>query len=688
MKRFNVLVTLLLTVLLSSVMSMSRAADGLNEKLLPLIERHQGDVAVMVRHLETGESFEHEADDVMPTASLIKLAVMVETYQQAHVGKLALSDVITLKNTDKVQGSGILTSHFSDGLQLSLRDAVRLMIAYSDNTATNLVVDRIGLPSVAKRMEALSLPETKLHAKVFHGESSIFPERSKQYGLGSTTARETIKLLELLHRRELVSKNASDEMLAHLRACQDKTMLARLLPDDTKIAHKSGAVTAVRCDAGIIESEAGPIAICVLTKNNSDRRWADDDAGSLLIARLARDVFFHFNDQWKEPSTKNEPLQQGASGSQVELLQRALNRHLKPSPELTVDGEFGPATQTAVIKLQKELKLTANGIVDEAVWKALGPVSSDPEPVPEPEKINAEVQPKLPPDELDGQPFVTAKAWAISDARTGQLLWSSKESESLDFASTTKVMTAFLVLRLAEKEPKVLDELVTFSKRADRTGGSTAGVTAGEKLSVKELLYGLMLPSGNDAAVAFAEHFGGRVARTETGKEGKENSKKSNGKADPYVAFVAEMNRTATELGMADTRYKNPHGLTENGHVSNARDLLKLSWEAMQLPRFREIIQTRQHGCQVVGPGGYRRNLKWKNSNELLDIEGYDGVKTGTTDAAGACLISQATRGDDKLLLVILGSSSSKSRYADTRNLFRWGWQQRAKSKSAANAGK
>jgi len=653
----------------------TRAAEGLDEKLVPIIERHQGDVAVLVKHLESGESFEHDADEVMPTASLIKLAVMVEAYRQAESGKVSLKEIIQLRDDDKVQGSGILTSQFSSGLQLSLRDAVRLMIAYSDNTATNLVVDRIGLPSVAQSMESLQLPETKLHAKVFRGETSIFPDRSKKFGLGSTTARETVKLLELIHRREVVSQKACDDMLAHLRACQDKTMLVRLLPEGAQVAHKTGAVTAVRCDAGLIESEAGTIAICVLTRNNSDRRWADDDAGSLLIARLARDVFFHFNDQWKEPPAKTEPLQQGASGTQVELLQRGLNRQLKPSPELTVDGEFGPATLAAVIKLQKEHKLTASGLVDEATWKVLGPVSNDADPVPEPEKINAEVQSKLPPDELDGQPFVTAKAWALGDARTGQLLWSSRETEPLDFASTTKIMTALLVVRLAEKEPKVLDEFVTFSKRADRTSGTTSGVTAGEKLPVKELLYGLMLPSGNDAAVAFAEHFGSRMARGDNGK-------KAQGKNDPYAAFVAEMNRTASELGMSDTRYKNPHGLTENGHVSSARDLLKLGWEATQRPLLREVMQTRQHGCQVVGPGGYRRNLKWKNTNELLDIEGYEGIKTGTTDAAGACLVSQATRGEDKLMLVVLGSASSKARYADSRNLYRWGWQQRVKSRS------
>lgn len=644
--------------------------DPLTSKLMPLIERHAGEVAVAIKHIESGTHFEHRADEVMPTASLIKVAVMTEAYAQAEAKKLDLKKHVTLKGDDKVQGSGILTSHFSDGLSLPIRDAVRLMIAYSDNTATNLVVDQIGLKSVTERMTELGLPDTRLHAKVFHGETSIAPDRSKKYGLGSTTAAQMLKLLEQVQRGELVSKAASTAMLEHLRACQDRTMLPRYLPEGVKIAHKTGAVTSVRCDAGLIETDAGTIAICVLTNNNQDHRWNDENAANVLIGKIARETFFHFNEDWKEPPvSQTEPLKQGASGELVEALQRTLNAKLKPSPELGVDGEFGGVTQAAVLRFQKENKLTANGIVDEATWKALGPLIAEATPVAEPETVNAESLTKQPQDSLDGQPFVTAKAWALADGRTGQVLWSQASTDQLEMASTTKIMTAWLVLKLAEREPAVLDELVTFSKRADRTSGTTSGVRAGEKIAVRELLYGLMLPSGNDAAVAFAEHFGSRAAL-------KAPTKKANSKTDPQVGFVAAMNQAASELGMSDTRFKNPHGLPDSGHCTTAKDLLKLGWEAMQNERFREIVATRQHGCQVTGPGGYRRNLKWKNTNELLDIEGYEGVKTGTTDAAGACLVSKSKRGDKSLMLVVLGASSSKARYADSRNLYRWGWQQ------------
>ena len=119
--------------------------------------------------------------------------------------------------------------------------------------------------------------------------------------------------------------------------------------------------------------------------------------------------------------------------------------------------------------------------------------------------------PKRPADPLDGPPFVTARTWAIADGKTGEVLWGHDEAKPVDIASTTKIATALVITRLAAKDPAVLNETVTFSERADQTTGSTSGVRAGERLSVRELLYGLLLPSGNDAAVAFAEHFGGRL---------------------------------------------------------------------------------------------------------------------------------------------------------------------------------
>jgi D-alanyl-D-alanine carboxypeptidase (penicillin-binding protein 5/6) len=128
---------------------------------------------------------------------------------------------------------------------------------------------------------------------------------------------------------------------------------------------------------------------------------------------------------------------------------------------------------------------------------------------------------------------------------------------------------------------------------------------------------------------------------------------------------------------MSDTHYSNPHGLPDDKHLSSARDLFRLACAAARSPHFQTYTATRQRGCQVIGASGYRRNLVWKNTNHLLEIEGYQGIKTGTTTAAGACLAAIGQRGDDQLTIIVLGATSSEGRYVDTRNLFRWAWQQR-----------
>lgn len=645
-------------------------AQSLADRVMPLVTAHEGKVAVSIKHLATGETFTHDADTPMPTASLIKLPIMIEAYRQAAEGKLDLAQQVTLKDEDKVPGSGILTTHFSGGTAISLRDAVRLMIAYSDNTATNLVLAKIGLPATAETMEKLGLPHTKVHSFVFRQGTSIFPERSKEFGLGSTTAAEMVRLLEDLHAKKLVTPAACDEMLTHLRACEDKR-IPKLLPAGTKVAHKTGSVAAVRTAAGIIEGKSGPIALCVLTRDNKDQRWTDENAAEVLTSKIALAAFEHFEKgQAAESKPTDDVLKVGAAGPLVQAVQRTLNARTDPSPELSIDGDYGPATKAAVQAFQRQKGLAPTGEVGPDTFKALGPLV-EAEVVPAPEAVNTADLPRLPRESLDGPPLVTCKAWAIGDAKTGELLHGDKADAKLDIASTTKLMTAYLVCKLATDDPKVLDEVVTFSATADKTIGSTADVREGEQVSVGELLYGLMLPSGNDAATALAEHFGGRMA---SGSPSASGGRQPPDETAPAATFVAEMNRTAEALGMVDTHYENPHGLTAKDHKSSARDQLKLASAALQLPLVRKVISTRQHGTKLIGPGGYERNIVWKNTNRLLGIDGYLGVKTGTTDAAGACLIACGERDGRELIVVVLGSTSSDARYVDARNLFRWAW--------------
>ena len=245
-------------------------------------------------------------------------------------------------------------------------------------------------------------------------------------------------------------------------------------------------------------------------------------------------------------------------------------------------------------------------------------------------------------------------------------------------ASTTKMMCAYVILELARTEPAVLDEIVTFSQLADETSGSTADIRVGESVSVRDCLYGLLLPSGNDAGNALAEHFNARFEPLEYPAETKNPATEE---SHPTRArFIAEMNRTAVKIGLQDTIYRSSFGDggDENDRTTSAHDLLRLAHAALQNPLFGQYVATVRHETVVKTPEGGERPVAWDNTNELLKIEGYDGVKTGTTDQAGSCLVSSGRRGDDRLLIVVLGSTSNEGRYIDSRNLYRWAWLQRA----------
>ncbi len=277
----------------------------LQQRLEPLANAHAGDVSVSVRVLDEANNvtsqWHYHGQRVMPTASLIKLPVMLEAYRQAAAGEVSLDDMLTLKAEDQVPGSGILSDHFSAGLSLSLRDAIRLMIRYSDNTATNLVVDQIGLSSTAKTMAELGWPETQLHSKVFRRETSIAPQRSELYGLGSTTAEDMTDLLVRLERGELVSPEACQAMLEHLLTCDDTSKLPRDLPDGFKVAHKTGSVNRSRTAAGVVSGPGVKFAICVLTDKNEDTSWSDDNAAQVLIGKMARTVVDEIRSQARQP---------------------------------------------------------------------------------------------------------------------------------------------------------------------------------------------------------------------------------------------------------------------------------------------------------------------------------------------------------------------------------------------------
>ncbi|MGL4420414.1 MAG: serine hydrolase [Gemmataceae bacterium] len=286
----------------SAVLGPVRAAEPLAESLEKLAAAHAGEVTYVVKLLGSDEVLRRKADQVMPTASLIKLAVLTEVHARFEAGTLDPKKTLTLTKDDKVPGAGVLTDHFSEGVTFPVRDAVRLMIVYSDNTATNMLIDQVSIPSVNARMKALGLVETRLNSKVYkRSTSSVDLKRSEQYGLGSTTANETLTLLELLHSRKLVSAKASEAMLTDLRANDDKEMLVRFLPPGTEVAHKTGAVSNARIDAGIIRIPTKEnakafhhVAVCVMTNSNMDQSWVIDNAAQKMIARMGKAIYDHY----------------------------------------------------------------------------------------------------------------------------------------------------------------------------------------------------------------------------------------------------------------------------------------------------------------------------------------------------------------------------------------------------------
>jgi beta-lactamase class A len=242
----------------------------------------------VVHNLDTGERLARLADETFPTASLIKVPILVTVYDLVRQGQLSLDDPLTLLKIDQVdQGDGVLHRMHS-GMVLTVGDAAWLMSTLSDNTATNLLLDRIIIRRVWQKMEALGLPHTKSHSKIGYRISSVAVDSSVKYGIGVTTPAETARLFELLARGQAVSPAADSAMLVTLESNKDEAMLARYR-GDTRFAHKTGAVDRARTDCGLFYRQSRVVA-CVLTKENADTSYALDAEPHIMLARMGAAV--------------------------------------------------------------------------------------------------------------------------------------------------------------------------------------------------------------------------------------------------------------------------------------------------------------------------------------------------------------------------------------------------------------
>ena len=243
-------------------------------------------------------------------------------------------------------------------------------------------------------------------------------------------------------------------------------------------------------------------------------------------------------------------------------------------------------------------------------------------------------------NETLNEPNVYSRAAVVLDRNTKTILYEKNMNEKRAMASTTKIMTAIIAL-----ENGNLAEVIEVSRKAANTGGSRLGLGAGDKITLNDLLYGLLLSSGNDAAVAIAENIGGSVEE-----------------------FAILMNEKTKELNLKNTNFVTPHGLDAPEHYTTAYELALLADYAMGNKKFSEIVNTRSYSVKI---NNYTKNIN--NTNELLGyLEGVNGVKTGFTNDAGRCLVTSTNRNGFNIITVVLGADTKKIRTADSIRLIKY----------------
>ena len=237
-------------------------------------------------------------------------------------------------------------------------------------------------------------------------------------------------------------------------------------------------------------------------------------------------------------------------------------------------------------------------------------------------------------------PKTNSRRYIVYDRISKSMIIGKNEDIKSAMASTTKIMTTIVILEKAD-----LNEKVTVSAKAGGTGGSRLGLKRGDKASVRDLLYGLMLRSGNDAAVALAEHVGGSVK-----------------------GFAELMNEKAIELGLTNTHFVSPHGLDDANHYTTALELAKLTDYAMDNETFAKIVGTKSTTIYINN-----QSRQINNTNELLGVlNGVVGVKTGFTNNAGRCLVTETKRNNMDIITIVLGADTKKDRTKDSVNLIEY----------------
>ena len=295
----------LLPLVLIATCALSASGADLQQQLDAIAAAYHGKIALYAKNLKTGATVAINPDVVVATASVIKLPIMIEAFAEAKAGTLKLDERVPLTADNQVPGSGILT-YLKAGLQPTVEDVITLMIDLSDNTATNMMIDKIGTGPVNDRLAAMGMKNTYLYKKVFKPATGPMPPDQKKFGLGKTTAREMAEVIESVDRCDLKDDSLCKRMIQILKDQQDNLAIPRYLQtDDTSekpsgIAHKTGALNESRNDVALVYTPSGTIVISCFTWDNQDQTWTPETEAYTTIGHMAKAIV----DAWAPKGVK------------------------------------------------------------------------------------------------------------------------------------------------------------------------------------------------------------------------------------------------------------------------------------------------------------------------------------------------------------------------------------------------
>ena len=258
-----------------------------------------GTFGLYARHLRSGEVLEFNADERFPTASCIKVPILIEVWKQALEGRFLLDDLLELTSANMTTGTGVLLD-LTPGLRMSVRDVALLMIVVSDNVATNMLIDLVGLENVNRTLRAMGFVSTQLRGKV---DWSVLDQDN--YMLGVSTPREMGEIIARLAEERVLTPTACREMMSVLGRQQYTDMIGRHIPysryyrqrdmkQEALLASKSGGMPGVRNDIGLVTTDSGAFVFAGMTTDCADLRYGEINEASILVARSARAVYDHF----------------------------------------------------------------------------------------------------------------------------------------------------------------------------------------------------------------------------------------------------------------------------------------------------------------------------------------------------------------------------------------------------------